>query len=171
MWCPALFVICFIGYSNYSSQIKGAGVFDTYLNRPDATAETFTSDGWFKTGDVAMRGSDGYYRILGRLSADIIKSGGYKISALDIERVLLEHPDIAEVAVFGLPDETYGERVAAVVVCKSGSLDPAALNLKSWGKAHLPPYQIPSIVHCVAAIPRNAMGKVNKKELKKTYTH
>ena len=96
-------------------QIKGEGVFTEYWGKPEATRETFTEDGWFKTGDLGALDGEGYTFILGRLSADIIKSGGFKISALDIEREMLLHPRVGEVAVLGLPDDTWGEKVTAVI--------------------------------------------------------
>ncbi|MEZ4703370.1 MAG: acyl-CoA synthetase, partial [Rhodothermales bacterium] len=95
-------------------QVRGPSVFLEYWKRPEATAESF-EDGWFRTGDMAVI-EDGYYRIMGRLSVDIIKSGGYKLSALEIEAALLEHPDIRECAVVGVPDDTWGEAVSAAVV-------------------------------------------------------
>ena len=158
-------------------QLKGPAVFKQYWNRPDATAASFTPDGWFQTGDCAVRDADGYYSILGRLSADIIKSGGYKISALDIERVLLGHPDVSEAAVLGLPDPVYGEKVSAVLVLKSGATGSGEMKdcaglpaevaaIKAYASQHLPPYQLPTTTKCVAEIPRNAMGKVNKKQLR-----
>jgi malonyl-CoA/methylmalonyl-CoA synthetase len=141
-------------------QLKGEGVFSEYWGRPEATAETFTSDGWFKTGDMGAVDGDGYYFILGRLSADIIKSGGFKISALDIEREMLTHPEVGEVAVLGLPDAVYGEKVAAVLAPKGESEEAVAaaaarlnqpdaaaafLNgMKAFLKDKLPPYKIPS---------------------------
>ena len=153
-------------------QLRGPGVFDAYWDRPEATAECFTADGWFRTGDVAVRhpaaqGVEGSIAIAGRMSADIIKSGGYKLSALDIERELLEHPDIAEIAVLGVPDATYGERVGAVIVRKSGGgVGVEGLDLKKWAAARMAPYKIPSVLRVVGEIPRNAMGKVNKKQLR-----
>ena len=116
------------------------------------------------SGDTVSVDSKGIYKIIGRTSVDVIKSGGYKISALDVERHLLTHPAISDCAVVGLPDITWGQRVAAVVVLKEGeelSLDA----LKKWARNVLPPYQIPSVLRCLEAMPRNAMGKVNKKEL------
>lgn len=99
--------------------VKGDNLFKEYWGKPEATAEAFDSEGWFKTGDTAAsKGSPPYWRILGRTSVDIIKSGGYKISALDIENKLLEHPDIAECAVVGLDDETQGQIIAAIIACK-----------------------------------------------------
>ena len=107
------------------------------------------------------------YRILGRTSVDIIKSGGYKISALDIERHLLEHPDIAECAVVGLPDITWGQKVAAVIVTRSKEcLD--LRELKAWCSDKLSSYQTPTVLENVSELPRNAMGKINKKDLVKT---
>lgn len=101
---------------------------------------------------------------MGRTSVDIIKSGGYKISALDIERHLLAHPNIAECIVVGIPDITWGQKVAAIVVTKSKH-DLNVDDLRTWCSDRLPPYQIPTVIKTMTALPRNAMGKVNKKEL------
>ena len=140
-------------------QVRGATVFKAYWNRPKATAESF-SDGWFRTGDMAVR-ERGSYRIMGRLSVDIIKSGGYKLSALEIEATLLEHPDIQECAVLGLPDDVWGEVVTAVVVPRARtSLELPAL--REWCKARLSVYKIPQRLTLVEQLPRNAMGKVMK---------
>jgi malonyl-CoA/methylmalonyl-CoA synthetase len=106
-------------------QVRGEGVFSEYWGKPQATAETFAEQGWFKTGDLGALDAQGYTYILGRLSADIIKSGGFKISALDIEREVLLHGRVGEVAVLGLPDETWGEKVAAVVALRGA--DEAAV--------------------------------------------
>lgn len=140
-------------------QVRGPGVFRAYWNRPESSAESF-DDGWFRTGDMAVI-ERGYYRIMGRLSVDIIKSGGYKLSALEIEAALLDHPDICECAVLGLPDDTWGEAVTAVVVLKPG----AALELpalREWCKGRLSVYKTPHHLRVVAELPRNAMGKVTK---------
>ena len=140
-------------------QVRGAGVFQAYWNRPEATAESF-DEGWFRTGDMAVL-ERGYYRIMGRLSVDIIKSGGYKLSALEIEAALLEHPLIHECAVIGLPDDTWGEAVTAVVVLKGNtSLELSAL--REWCKGRLSVYKIPQRLRVVTELPRNAMGKVTK---------
>jgi malonyl-CoA/methylmalonyl-CoA synthetase len=140
-------------------QVRGPGVFRAYWNRPDASAESF-DDGWFRTGDMAVR-ERGYYRIMGRLSVDIIKSGGYKLSALEIEAALLEHPSIRECAVIGLPDDTWGEAVTAVVVLQTDStLELPAL--REWCKGRLSVYKIPQRLKVVSDLPRNAMGKVTK---------
>lgn len=140
-------------------QVRGPGVFRAYWNRPEASAESF-DEGWFRTGDMAVR-ERGYYRIMGRLSVDIIKSGGYKLSALEIEAALLEHPNIRECAVIGLPDDTWGEAVTAVVVLKnSTALELCAL--RDWCKGRLSVYKIPRRLLAVNELPRNAMGKVTK---------
>lgn len=140
-------------------QIKGPGVFSGYLNRPEATAESFV-DGWFTSGDIA-RWDDGYVRILGRRSVDIIKSGGYKLSALEIETHLLNHPGIREIAVVGVQDDTWGETVAAAVVLKDGT--PATgKDLHDWCANEMSAYKIPRKWHFVETLPRNAMGKVTK---------
>jgi malonyl-CoA/methylmalonyl-CoA synthetase len=144
-------------------QVRGASVFQEYWRRPATTAESF-EEGWFRTGDMAVR-EDGYYRILGRLSVDIIKSGGYKLSALEIEAALLDHPRIRECAVVGLEDETWGETVAVAVVLEEGAGDLTLEDLRCWGKDCLSPYKLPRHLLCVESLPRNAMGKVAKKEV------
>ena len=143
--------------------IKGDNVFLEYWNKKEATQKSFTSDGWFKTGDVAILDA-GYYRILGRNSIDIIKSGGYKISALEIEEVLRTHPDIADCSVVGIPDEEWGELVAAVLILETTSLDLKELN--AWIRDKMPAYKTPRRYHIIAELPRNAMGKVTKNDLK-----
>ncbi len=144
-------------------RIKGDNVFLEYWGNEEATRKSFV-DGWFCTGDMAVI-EDGYYRIMGRTSVDIIKSGGYKLSALEIEGVLLTHEDIAEVAVIGAEDEVWGEAVTAFVVTKNGDeLDYA--ELKSWCTERMSSYKIPKHVKRLDALPRNAMGKVTKPSLK-----
>jgi malonyl-CoA/methylmalonyl-CoA synthetase len=144
--------------------IKGKNLFKEYWNKPEETKKSFTKDGWFKTGDMVSV-EDGNYKIVGRLSTDIIKSGGYKISALEIEAVLPEHPQIKECAVVGMPDEVYGEKIMAVVVMKDGMI--TLEELREFAKDKLANYKLPSILKIVEALPRNAMGKVVKGELKK----
>ncbi len=147
-------------------QVAGANVFREYWNRPEATAAAFR-EGWFCTGDVAVI-ENGYYRILGRNSTDIIKTGGYKVSALEIESILLEHESIKECAVVSMPDEEWGERVCAAAVLHAG----AALTqeeLRAWGKQRMAVYKIPSRLCCVDELPRNTMGKVVKPEVKKIF--
>jgi malonyl-CoA/methylmalonyl-CoA synthetase len=140
-------------------QVRGHSVFAEYWNRPEITAKSF-DQGWFRTGDVAVL-EQGYYRIMGRSSVDIIKSGGYKLSALEIEAVLLEHPDISECAVIGVADETWGEAVAAAVVLIEGATLELGL-LRDWCRERMSVYKIPHRLAVVDQLPRNAMGKVTK---------
>jgi len=144
-------------------RVKGEGVFQEYWNNPSATAKSF-KQGWFCTGDIAILEA-GYYRIIGRDQIDVIKSGGYKLSALEIESALLAHPDIAECAVIGVEDPVWGESVTAVIVLAEGrSLTYEAL--KQWCKGEMSAYKIPKAIKRLTALPRNAMGKVVKPELK-----
>ena len=147
-------------------RVRGASVMREYWNNAEATAEAFR-DGWFRTGDIAVV-EDGYYRILGRASVDIIKSGGYKLSALEIEGVLLGHEAIREAAVIGLPDDTWGEIVAAAVTLNDGaSLDLAGL--KQWCAERMSSYRIPRRLKVMDALPLNAMGKVIKTALRELF--
>jgi len=143
-------------------QVRGPNLFTEYLNRPDATAEAF-DDGWFRTGDMATRDADGYLKIVGRKATDLIKSGGYKIGAGEIENALLEHPGVAEAAVTGEPDADLGERVVAWIVA-SGE-PPAAQELADHVARLLTPHKRPRVVHFLSALPRNDMGKVMKRAL------
>ena len=147
-------------------QIKGPSVFLEYWKKEEATNKAFTKDGWFITGDIAMM-NNGYYKILGRDSVDIIKSGGYKISALEIEEVLRTHAEIDECGVVGLPDEEWGEVVAASLVSKNKALDTKELS--QWLKERLPAYKIPRKYIFQDDLPRNTLGKVTKNELKKYF--
>ncbi|PSL03783.1 acyl-CoA synthetase [Cecembia rubra] len=146
-------------------QIKGPNVFKEYWGKPEATAKAFTKDGWFKTGDIAQV-ENGYFKILGRDSIDIIKSGGYKISALEIEEVLRTHPSIKDCGVVGIPDEEWGEKVVAALVTNS-PIDTEVLN--QWIREKMPAYKTPRKYLIVEDLPRNAMGKVTKNELKKLF--
>lgn len=144
-------------------QIKGKNVFLEYWNKPEATQKSFTEDGWFKTGDVAVV-ENGYYRILGRDSIDIIKSGGYKISALEIEEILRTHPNISDCSVIGVPNEEWGELVAAALIVNNTNLDLKELN--TWLREKIPAYKTPRHYKIINELPRNAMGKVTKNDLK-----
>ena len=146
--------------------VKGPAVFREYWQRPEETAQAFR-DGWFVTGDVAVI-EEGAWRILGRKSADIIKTGGYKVSALEIENVLLTHPAVAECAVVGLEDPEWGERVAAAVVLAPGG-ELTLEELRDWAKERLAPYKAPSAMLTVESLPRNAMGKITKPAVKKLF--
>ena len=141
-------------------QVQAPTMFDGYLNRPDATADAFDSDGWYRTGDAAVIDGDGMHRIVGRESVDLIKSGGYRIGAGEVETALLGHPGVAEVAVVGLPDDDLGQRIVAFVV---GDAEPGALI--DFVAQQLSVHKRPREVRVVDSLPRNAMGKVLKKEL------
>ncbi|XP_057242543.1 malonate--CoA ligase ACSF3, mitochondrial isoform X1 [Malurus melanocephalus] len=143
--------------------VRGPSVFREYWNRPKETMEAFTPDGWFRTGDTAAY-QDGVYWIKGRTSVDIIKNGGFKISALEVERHLLAHPHITDVAVIGPRDMVWGQRVSAVVQLRKGEM-LSVKELKDWARDTMAPYSIPTELIVVEEIPRNQMGKVNKKEL------
>lgn len=140
--------------------VRGPMMFDGYLNRPDATAEAFDTDGWYRTGDVAVIDGDGMHGIVGRESVDLIKSGGYRIGAGEIETVLLGHPGVQEAAVVGMPDADLGQRIVAFIV---GSADGDALI--DYVAQELSVHKRPREVRIVDALPRNAMGKVLKKRL------
>jgi malonyl-CoA/methylmalonyl-CoA synthetase len=143
--------------------VRGPNVFSGYLNRPDATAEALRS-GWFYTGDLATWAEDRSIRIVGRRSTDLIKSGGFKIGAGEIEAALLEHPAVDEVAVAGRPDPDFGERVVAWVVVAQG-VSVTADELRDHVGGLLVYYKRPREFHFVDALPRNAMGKVQKAAL------
>jgi malonyl-CoA/methylmalonyl-CoA synthetase len=147
-------------------QVKGANVFKEYWQKEAATIDTFTQDGWFKTGDVAVV-EEGYYRILGRSSIDIIKSGGYKISALEIEEVLRTYPNIKDCSVVGIYNEEWGELVSAALIVEDKNLNTNELN--DWIRQKMPAYKVPRRYIFVKDFPRNAMGKVVKNELKKMF--
>lgn len=140
-------------------EVRGPSVFKEYWGKPEATQQSFRN-GWFRTGDVAVF-EKGRYRILGRMNIDILKTGGHKVSALEVEEQLREHPAIAECAVVGVPDPEWGERIAAAVVLREGEvLDLECL--RRWTKERLASHKIPSRLLIVDALPRNAMGKVTK---------
>lgn len=141
-------------------QVRTPAIFDGYLNRPDATAGAFADEGWYRTGDVAVIDAGGMHRIVGRESVDLIKSGGYRIGAGEIETVLLGHPGVEEVAVVGMPDEDLGQRIVAFVV---GDAEPGELT--DYVAQQLSVHKRPREVRFVDSLPRNAMGKVMKKEL------
>jgi malonyl-CoA/methylmalonyl-CoA synthetase len=147
--------------------VSGKNVFLEYWNKPAATQETFTKEGWFKTGDIAII-EEGYYRIMGRSSVDIIKSGGYKISALEIEEVLRQHDLIDDCAVVGIHDDEWGELIVAVLVLiEVAPFDEKALN--EWIVQKMAAYKKPRKYLILNELPRNAMGKVVKNEVKKLF--
>jgi malonyl-CoA/methylmalonyl-CoA synthetase len=142
-------------------QVKGPTVFLEYWDRPEDTDAAFTPDGWFRTGDTGVV-EEGRYRILGRSSVDILKTGGEKVSALEIEEVLLGHEAISEAAVVGIDDEEWGQRVVAVLVAP-GPVEGEELRL--WVKDRLAPHKVPKEFHFTDSLPRNAMGKTQKPEV------
>ncbi|MEU4342158.1 acyl-CoA synthetase [Nocardia sp. NPDC023852] len=150
------------GQSIGGLQVRGPMLFDGYLNRPEVTAESWTDDGWFKTGDVAAIDPDGFHRIVGRESVDLIKSGGYRVGAGEVETVLLGHPAVAEVAVVGLPDDDLGQRITAFVVLRDGATERALIDHVA---EQLSVHKRPREIRVVDTLPRNAMGKVQKKLL------
>ncbi|MEO1060162.1 MAG: AMP-binding protein [Actinomycetota bacterium] len=139
-------------------ELRGPNVFSEYWGRPDATAEAFTADGWFRTGDVGTQDDDGYWRIVGR-SKELIISGGFNVFPREVEDVLVEHPAVAEAAVAGTPDDEWGEIVTAIVVADGGQpVDED--ELRSFCADRLVNYKRPRLVHVVDSLPRNAMGKI-----------
>ena len=143
-------------------EVRGATLMSGYLNRPDATASMFSSDGWLRTGDVACVGEGGWYRIVGRRDTDLIKCGGYRVGAGEVEGALLAHPAVSEAAVVGEPDDDLGQAIVAYVVA-SGVTGP---ELAEFVAATLSVHKRPRRVHMVAALPRNALGKVQKQHLR-----
>ncbi|QGV80771.1 acyl-CoA synthetase [Streptomyces ficellus] len=145
-------------------QVRGPNLFTGYLNRPDATAAAFDGT-WFRTGDMAVRAGDGSVRIVGRRATDLIKSGGYKIGAGEIENALLDHPGVREAAVTGEPDPDLGERIVAWVVPADPTAPPSEAELADHVAAQLAPHKRPRTVRYLDVLPRNDMGKIMKRSL------
>ena len=145
--------------------VRGPNLFSEYLNRPDATAQAMR-EGWFHTGDLATRDPDGYWRIVGRRATDLIKTGGYKVGAGEVEVTLLDHPGVLEAAVTGEPDPDLGERIVAWVV-PDGSRPGLERELIDHVAAELAPHKRPREVRFIAELPRNALGKVVKQQLRR----
>ncbi|MDX3230786.1 acyl-CoA synthetase [Streptomyces sp. ME19-01-6] len=142
-------------------QLTGPTLFDGYLNRPEATADSYTEDGWFRTGDIAAIEPDGFHRIVGRASTDLIKSGGYRIGAGEVENALLDHPAVREAAVVGAPHEDLGQQIVAYVVADGVT----EAELIDFVAGQLSVHKRPRKVRFLEALPRNAMGKPQKKLL------
>lgn len=142
-------------------EVRGPTLFSGYLNRPDATASAYTVDGWFRTGDLAAVEPDGTHRILGRTATDLIKCGGFRVGAGEVEDALLAHPAVAEAAVVGAPHPDLGQEIVAYVVAAGAS----ARELADFVADRLSVHKRPRSVHFVDALPRNAMGKVQKARL------
>nr|WP_236574554.1 AMP-binding protein [Nocardiopsis sp. FR26] len=139
-------------------QVRGDTLFDGYLGPSEATAAAWTGDGWMRTGDAAVRDADGWHRIVGRMSVDLIKTGGYRVGAGEVEAALLDHPAVREAAVVGEADEDLGQRIVAYLVGEG--IDPEAV--AGFAAERLSRHKRPREVRVVEALPRNAMGKVRK---------
>jgi malonyl-CoA/methylmalonyl-CoA synthetase len=148
--------------------IRARTVFARYDGNERATRDAFSGD-WFKTGDTAKSSKDGYVTILGRTSVDILKSGGYKLSAVEIENVLREHDGVGDVAVVGLPDDTWGDLVVAAIVEKPGWTTSEG-ELRAWTRERMAPYKVPKRIVVLEELPRNALGKVQKNTLVRLLT-
>lgn len=147
--------------------VSGPNVMKGYWNRPEATAEAIDAEGWFHTGDVGYLDADGFLFIADRVK-DMVISGGENVYPAEVESVLYEHPAIGEVAVIGLDDERWGEAVTAVVVLKDGE-DLSLEALREFATEKLARYKLPTRLHTIEEIPRNASGKVLKRELRVTF--
>ncbi|WP_138905866.1 acyl-CoA synthetase [Streptomyces chryseus] len=158
-------ITAYDGESVGEIQVRGPNLFTAYLNRPDATAAAFDGD-WFRTGDMATRDPDGYVRIVGRKATDLIKSGGYKIGAGEIENALLDHPGVREAAVTGEPDPDLGERIVAWIVPSDMRNPPTADALAGHVASQLAPHKRPREVRLLDTLPRNDMGKIVKRALR-----
>jgi len=138
-----------------------------FLNKPEATAEVITDDGWFRTGDMGHVDDDGFVFVSDRLK-DMIITGGENVYSPEVERVLSEHPAVLEVAVIGVPDERWGESVKGVVALKEGS-DASEVELIEWTRERLAHFKAPKSIDIIPALPRNPTGKILKRELRKPY--
>ena len=141
--------------------VRGPFLFDGYFGRPEETAASYTKDGWFRTGDAAMAGGDGNYRIVGRMTTDLIKTNGFRVGAGEVEDALLDHPAVHEAAVVGVPDEEQGQRIVAYVVLDGVSPDELRIHVQ----ALLAKHKCPSEIRTLEALPRNVMGKILKHQL------
>ena len=150
-------------------EVRGPQVFREYRDRPVETAAAFR-DGWFRTGDEARIGEGGYFRILGRRSGDIVKTGGYKVSALEVEEVFRTHPAVREVSVVGVPHREWGEQLRAAWVPVDGQVGLAGAELRAWGKERLAPYKVPHEFLAVPRLPLSAVGKVRKAEVRRMFS-
>jgi oxalate---CoA ligase len=145
--------------------VRGPNVMRGYRNNPEANAAAFT-DGWFRTGDIGEVDNDGYLALIGRIK-ELINRGGEKISPEEVETVLLQHPAVAEAAVFGVPDPKYGEEVSAAVVPRGAA---TAEQLQRYCRTRLADFKVPKRIHLVSAITKNAMGKVQRRDLTASFS-
>jgi malonyl-CoA/methylmalonyl-CoA synthetase len=149
-------------------EVRGPGLFSGYWNMPEQTALEFTADGYFRTGDLGSVDADGYLSITGR-SKDLIISGGYNVYPAEVETTLNQHPDISESAVIGIPHADFGEAVIAIVIARAGSEPLQTVEVLAWAKARLANFKVPKRVIVAGELPRNAMGKVLKNELRRMH--
>jgi fatty-acyl-CoA synthase len=145
--------------------VRGARITRGYLDDPVATAETIDADGWLHTGDLAEMDGDGACRVVGRLK-DMIKTGGENVSPVEVEELLVDHPDVARAAVVGLPDERWGELVVAFVVPAEGR-DPDPVELTEFCRTGLSPFKVPRLWRVVDDLPMTASAKVQRAELRR----
>ncbi|MGV9868641.1 acyl-CoA synthetase [Rhodococcus koreensis] len=146
-------------------EVRGPMLFDGYLNQAEATTAAWTPDNWFITGDLAVRDESGMHRIVGRESVDLIKSGGYRVGAGEVENVIANHPGVAETAVVGLPDSDLGQKIVAFVIRADSASSLDAETLIEFASRNLSKHKRPREIVFVDALPRNAMGKIQKKLL------
>lgn len=154
------------GESIGALQVRGATMFEGYLGKREATAAAHTEDGWFKTGDAAVIDAGGFHRIVGRESTDLIKTGGFRVGAGEVEAALLGHPGVAEAAVVGVPDADLGQRIVGYVVARPDLLSADGGELIDFVATELSVHKRPREIRVLAALPRNAMGKVQKAQLR-----
>ncbi|MFN8217877.1 MAG: AMP-binding protein [Solirubrobacterales bacterium] len=145
-------------------EVRGPTLFDGYLGLPEESRASLR-EGWFRTGDLAIRDRDGSFRLVGRRDTDLIKTGGYRVGAGEVEAALLEHPGVAEAAVTGVPDPDLGERIVAWVVAADAAAPPAAEELTEHVAATLSPHKRPREIRFRDSLPRGSMGKVQKSRL------
>ncbi|MBL0140923.1 MAG: malonyl-CoA synthase [Betaproteobacteria bacterium] len=150
-------------------QVKGDNVLSGYWRMPEKTKEEFTTDGFFRTGDVGSFSNDGYLSIVGR-SKDLIITGGYNVYPKEVELAIDEMPAVAESAVIGVPHPDFGEAVTAVVVTRPGQPVPTEAEVIAWLKSSLANFKVPKRVFVVKELPRNTMGKVQKNVLRDRYS-
>lgn len=148
--------------------VRGDNVFAGYLHGAEATAASRDADGWFYTGDLAVIDAEGWVKIVGRKATDLIKTGGFKVGAGEVETALREHHAVQDCAVVGVDDDDLGERIVAFVVVREGAAQPSAEQLAAHACALISAHKRPREVHFVRELPRNAMGKVLKAQLKAT---
>ena len=146
--------------------VRSAAVTVGYWRRPEATAEAITADGWLRTGDLGRMDAEGYVFVLDR-AKDMIISGGENIYPAEVENAIFGHPDVAEVAVIGVPSDAWGEAVMAIVVPRPGRT-PQADTIKIWARERIAAFKVPKLVQFVDALPRNAGGKVLRRELRES---